>query len=83
MFVPKLVVRLVSILVPVSRREQWIAEWGAELEHEWNAALRKGERAGLVRIRLVVRAIESVPDSARQTRSTYAHGLTCPRRRRT
>ncbi len=46
MFVPKLVVRLVSILVPVSRRAQWIAEWGAELEHAWNDALRKGAPRG-------------------------------------
>ena len=34
MFVPKLVIRLVSILVPASRRDQWIAEWEAELDHE-------------------------------------------------
>jgi predicted permease len=58
-----MVVRLVSTVVPTSLRERWVAEWEAELEHAWTSALDRGEAPALVGVRLIVRAIESIPDA--------------------
>lgn len=63
MLAPKLVVRLFSILVPAARREQWRAEWVAELEHAWRVAPGRGRGAVSLRVGLLIRAAGSLPDA--------------------
>lgn len=55
--------RLASLLVPAGRREDWLAEWRAELEHARLSGERRGEAPQLTRLRLAARALGAVPDA--------------------
>ncbi|NIR41158.1 MAG: hypothetical protein GWN07_35515, partial [Actinobacteria bacterium] len=59
-----LVLGIVSILVPHPTRASWLAEWRAELEHAWTKALRRGDAGAALRVRLTLRALESLGDAA-------------------
>lgn len=58
------VVRAVSWLVPRAARRDWHQEWEAELRHHATELQRRRRPAWRARIRLVTRAMGTVPDAA-------------------
>lgn len=57
------IVRSLGLLVPSPSRDEWLAEWSAELEHSHRSALSRGEgrlRAGL---RMRIRALAALRDA--------------------
>jgi predicted permease len=56
-------IRAISLLVPAWRRPDWIAEWRGEVEHAWAESRAQGQPSAWTRVRLSLRAIDSVPDA--------------------
>jgi putative ABC transport system permease protein len=57
------VVRLAAWLVPREFRDEWIAEWHAELAYRWRWGVDNGESAPLVWITSIARCLGTVPDA--------------------
>ncbi|MDQ6831084.1 MAG: ABC transporter permease [Gemmatimonadota bacterium] len=57
------VVRAVSVLLPAGRREEWRAEWCAELEHAWSERVAHGSAGFAFSAALVIRALGAIPDA--------------------
>ncbi|HET7459569.1 MAG TPA: ABC transporter permease [Gemmatimonadaceae bacterium] len=57
------VVRALAVVVPSSRRADWIAEWEGELYHAWSERRREGGDTWLGRARLTARALGAGADA--------------------
>ena len=57
------IVRVVSAIVPYDRRDDWRAEWEAELAHQWMNARDTHDSPAPSRWSLVARALGSIPDA--------------------
>jgi len=55
--------RVISILVPRSRRADWLAEWRAEIAHDFMLAARRRQSGAWVQLRLVRRLAGAVADA--------------------
>ena len=57
------IVRLLARLVPLARRDPWLAEWEGELEHAWLEARRRDDASPAARLALHLRALGAVADA--------------------
>jgi putative ABC transport system permease protein len=66
-------VRLAALIVPSSRRPEWVAEWEGELHYAWQDAARQRSTGPLSRARLLGRCLGALPDALWLRRN---HGAT-------
>jgi len=59
-----LLVRLVSVIVPTASREDWRAEWDAEVRWRWDQLAASGALDWRTRMDLFRRAMGALPDAA-------------------
>jgi putative ABC transport system permease protein len=57
------ILRLVARLVPVERRDEWLAEWHGELAHRWDLLERSGRASARERLSLRIRILGALPDA--------------------
>jgi predicted permease len=63
-FVPgRAIVRAIAWLVPAAEREDWRAEWEAELCWRWSQRERRGDVVPLLRVALALRSLGALPDA--------------------
>ena len=57
------IIDAVAAIVPFARRDEWIAEWRAELTHRWHELDRAGHANAATRFALQFRALGALPDA--------------------
>src|SRR5690349_23949087 len=69
------IVRSLAVVVPSSRRAEWVAEWEGELHHAWRERVRAGDDTTFARIALGARALGAVRDAIWLRRHEGAHDM--------